>query len=345
MKKVVVAVVVAIIVLTGTLAWKIRAQDDAENGPPSGSGVVEGEAADVSSRLGARIAEIHLAEGDAVVAGAVLITLECDEPETRLAEAEARLAAMRAQAQGAGAQASAAQNQSLAARASVGASGANIAALDAQSQIAIREAERLESMGTHASVSRRDQARTAATRLDAQARAARAARSASQRQARAAQESASAAAAQAESATQQIAAASAVVHAAELAVAECQVRAPRAGTVERIYYERGELVMPGSVVARVVDPAFVRATFYLPNADIDAAEVGASARVAADAYPDRTFEATVRRVGLEAEFTPRNIQTRTDRDRLVFPVEVRVPNTEGLLRTGMPVSVTLDGAS
>ncbi len=137
----------------------------------------------------------------------------------------------------------------------------------------------------------------------------------------------------------------AVVRAAQVTVNECEIRAPRAGTVERIYYEPGELVMPGSVVARVLDPSFVRATFYLPNRDVDEAEVGATARVEADAYPDRRWEATVYRVGLEAEFTPRNIQTRTDRDRLVFPVEVRVPNEEGLLRAGMPVTVTLGGAS
>jgi len=48
-------------------------------------------------------------------------------------------------------------------------------------------------------------------------------------------------------------------------------------------------------------------------------------------------------VSLEAEFTPRNIQTRTDRDRLVYPGEVRVVNRDGKLRSGMPVQVTLTG--
>ncbi|MBW2460793.1 MAG: HlyD family efflux transporter periplasmic adaptor subunit [Deltaproteobacteria bacterium] len=341
MKKVIVATILFAAALTGAIAWKIQAQEAAEHGPPAGSGVVEGEAVDLSSRLGARINEVLVTEGASVAAGDVVLTLDCDEPEARLAEAVARLGAARAQAEGAGASASAAHDQSRAARASVTAAGANIAALDAQSSVAEREAIRVEEMGTHAALSRRDQARSTATRLEAQAAGARAARSASRRQAAAARSQAGAASAQAEAALQSIAAVEAIVRSAQLAVAECQIIAPRSGVVERVYYEPGELVMPGSVVARIVDPAFVRATFYLPNGDVDTAVVGRHASVEADAYPGRTFEATVHRVSLEAEFTPRNIQTRTDRDRLVFPVEVRVPNDEGLLRTGMPVVVTL----
>ena len=70
---------------------------------------------------------------------------------------------------------------------------------------------------------------------------------------------------------------------------------------------------------------------------------GAPAVVVADAWPGERFEGTVRTVSLEAEFTPRNIQTRTDRDRLVYPVEVTVRNRDGKLRAGMPVQVTLTG--
>ncbi|MEZ4335702.1 MAG: hypothetical protein R3B82_03655 [Sandaracinaceae bacterium] len=68
--------------------------------------------------------------------------------------------------------------------------------------------------------------------------------------------------------------------------------------------------MPGSVVARVVDPAFVRATFYLSNADLRRGERQGVGRGRGGRLPSRTFEGAVRRVGLEAEFTPRNIQTR-----------------------------------
>jgi len=46
---------------------------------------------------------------------------------------------------------------------------------------------------------------------------------------------------------------------------------------------------------------------------------------------------------VEAEFTPRNVQTREDRDRLVYAVEVAIPNPKGLLRPGMPVEITIPG--
>lgn len=344
MKRVIIIVVVLVVVLTGAIGWKIRAQNEAREGPPSGSGVVEGEGVDLSSRLGARVLEVPLAEGARVEAGAILLVLECSEPEARLAEARARLEVARAQADGARAQAEAARRQSRAARASTGAAQAQIAALATRRDVAQREAERVSSMGEHAALSRRDQAQAAAEGLAEQTNAARATQSASRQQAAAATSSAEAAGSSAEAADRGIAAIEALVRAAELAVAECRVLSPRAGVVERIYYDPGELVMPGAVVARVVDASNVRATFYLPNADVAAARVGGAARVVADAFEGRAFSATVHRVALEAEFTPRNIQTRSDRDRLVFAVEVRIPNDDGALRPGMPVTVTLPSA-
>jgi HlyD family secretion protein len=92
-----------------------------------------------------------------------------------------------------------------------------------------------------------------------------------------------------------------------------------------------------------VDLSEPKATFFLPNAEVAAVKPGARAEVVADAWPGETFEGTVRTVALEAEFTPRNIVTRTDRDRLVYPVEVTVRNRDGKLRAGMPVQVVLLG--
>jgi HlyD family secretion protein len=111
--------------------------------------------------------------------------------------------------------------------------------------------------------------------------------------------------------------------------------------VESLYFEAGEIVAPGTVVLRLVDLSDVRATFYLPNAELGEAWPDRPATVVADAWPDEEFDAQVITVGAEAEFTPRNIQTRSDRDRLVYAIEVRVQNREGLLRPGMPVQVTL----
>lgn len=341
MQRVVAAVVVLAVVLSGLIAWRIRAQRAALAGPASGSGVVESDGVDLSSRIGARVARVSVAEGQRVAAGAVVVELVCDEQKARLREAEARHASARAQAIAAQAEVQAARGQSSAARANIGAIGAQAGALDAQKAVALREAARLESMGEHAAVSARDKARAAADNLVEQERALRASQVVTRQQASSASFRAEASLSLASAAAESERALEAQVASAKLLVDECAIRAPHAGIIDRVYYDPGELVIPSAVVARLVDPAAVRVTFYVASADVDRAVVGHPATVEADAYPGQTFQATVSRVGLEAEFTPRNVQTRSDRDRLVFPVEVRLSQERPSLRDGMPVTVTL----
>jgi HlyD family secretion protein len=137
----------------------------------------------------------------------------------------------------------------------------------------------------------------------------------------------------------------ALVARAQLAVAECRIVTPQAGVIERVYFDPGELVSLGARVARVIRTQTVRATFYVPNAELGRVRVGQPVVVVADAFGEREFTGRVRRVGLEAEFTPRNVQTRSDRDRLVFPAEVDIENADAALRAGMPVTVTLGDGS
>jgi HlyD family secretion protein len=87
----------------------------------------------------------------------------------------------------------------------------------------------------------------------------------------------------------------------------------------------------------------MKATFYLPNAELGRAQPGADAELRVDAYLGEVFRGTVRHVASEAEFTPRNVQTREDRDRLVYAVEIQLDNPGGRLRAGMPAEVLLPG--
>ncbi|HEY6879002.1 MAG TPA: HlyD family efflux transporter periplasmic adaptor subunit [Polyangiales bacterium] len=341
MKKVVTIVVLMAGALLALLAQRIRAQGDAERGPAGGSGVIEADGIELASRIAARVRRVPHGEGTSVVEGDVVLELDCDEPTARLAEAEARLAAARETAASAQAQARAARGQQAAAYASVDVQGAATAALRAQEALASRDAQRYESMGEHAALSVRDRARSQAAELAQQTLAARASEAVSRRQATAALAQAEAAQAAASAALRNVAALEASVRTAELTVSECTVRAPHAGVLERVYYDPGELVAPGAQVARLIDPAVVELTFYLANQDVEAAQVGRRAEVHADAYPERVFAARVKRVALEAEFTPRNVQTRSDRDRLVYPVELRIDDPEHLLRTGMQAVASL----
>jgi HlyD family secretion protein len=341
MRRMIAGFVIAVVGLGGLLGSQVWLQQRVLSGPAGGSGVIEGASVRLSSRVGGRITELTAAEGARVSAGEVLLRLDCVEARAGLAEATARVAAAREQAAAAEAAADAADAAAGAAHASAMAADAQARAVSVQGAAADRQAGRLDAVTADVSLSMRDQARASAEGLQAQADAAAAVRQAGAAQARAASGQAGAARSQAEAARLQADAAEAALERAVLAVDECEVRAPRDGLVQLLPWEEGELVGPGAVLAIVVDLSEPTASFYLPNADLAAAQPGGRAEVRADAWPDRVFSGRVATVSSEAEFTPRNIQTRTDRDRLVYRVEVEVENPDGALRPGMPVEVQL----
>lgn len=341
MRRVVVLFIVLVAVLGTLLGLRLVRDRRAAEGPAGGSGVVEGTTVDVRSRLNARVITLHVQEGARVEKGALLATLDCTEPQAMLAEAEARLAMARAQAHAADASALASLRTSEAVAAQADGTQSQLESLAAQQGLAARQAERMEQLGDSATVAARDQARAQADALSQQLAASKHSSTAASRQARAAAEQERASREQASAALQAVQAADASVRRAQLSVGECELRAPLASTVETLVLEEGELAMPGTVLVRLVDTHNPRATFYLPNAELAAVHPGLSATVRADAYPDRSFPARVTTVAPEAEFTPRNVQTRSDRDRLVYPVKVRIEDSEGLLLPGMPVEITL----
>jgi HlyD family secretion protein len=343
MRRVLIVLAVLVVVLAGLIALRLWQQARALAAPSGGSGEIEGTSVDLSSRVGARIVAVAVREGQRVRQGDLLVRLDCADPEAQLAEAEARLAAARAQAVAAGAQIQASSRSRVAAGAAQEAARAQAAALEAQRDAADRQAKRLAGLTADVPESSIDQTRASATGLAHQTDAAKAQASASAEQVRAAAVGIRAATAQAEAAVAQVRAAEATVTRVRLLAGECEVHAPRDADVATLPHEVGELVSPGATLARLVDLSEVKATFYLPNAEIGAVKPGARAVVVADAWPGEQFEGTVRTIALEAEFTPRNIQTRSDRDRLVYPVEVTVQNRDGKLRAGMPVQVTLPG--
>lgn len=341
MRRVIIGFVVAVVVLGGLLTWQVVAQSLALLAPAGGSGVIEGTTVRLSSRVGGRIVELPFHEGDAVDAGAVLVKLDCIEARAGLAEAEARVEAARQQAEAAERAAGAASQSAGAASQSAKAASAQARAVTAQSQAASRESERLGSVAQDVSLAVQDRARFGAEGAQASVDAAIAASQAGQAQARAASGQAGAASAQAQAALSQVQAAEAALERAKLAVAECDVSTPLTGSVQLLPWELGELVPPGATLATVVDIKTAKAAFYLPNADLASARTGEAAEVRADAWPDQVFQGRITAIATEAEFTPRNIQTRTDRDRLVYRVEVAIDNPEGALRPGMPVEVVL----
>jgi len=343
MRRIAGVLAVLTLVLSGLLALRLHAQQAELRGPSGGSGEIEGTEINLSSRISARVEKVSVQKGATVKKGELLLALDCADPRAQIHDAEARLASARAQAKAALASADATRTQQVAASQSIAASKAQASALEAQRDATQRQAARLEAVGDDVAFSSRDQLRFSVIGLESQLAAAQASSAVTGEHAKAAIAQTRAAIAQAEAADATIGAAEAALERAQLLVAECEVHAPRDAFVEDVPFELGELVSPGATLVKLIDLAEVKATFYLPNAELAAARTGVKAIVVADAWPELRFEGTVRTVALKAEFTPRNIQTRTDRDRLVYPVEVVLPNPDGKLRAGMPVQVQLPG--
>lgn len=115
--------------------------------------------------------------------------------------------------------------------------------------------------------------------------------------------------------------------------------APVSGTVTEKYVNVGELLSPGRPIARIaqLDTMWVR--IYLPAQDFAEVIIGDTATV--DTEAGTTYSGTVTWVANEAEFTPKNVQTKKARADLVYAIEVTVPNPEQKLKIGQPVFVTI----
>ncbi|MFQ6007628.1 MAG: HlyD family secretion protein [Candidatus Zixiibacteriota bacterium] len=122
---------------------------------------------------------------------------------------------------------------------------------------------------------------------------------------------------------------------------DCYPICPTSGTVTAKYVEAGELLAPGRPIAKIsrLDTLWVK--IYLPTADF--AQVKISDKVIVDTESgNRQYQGEIVWTSEEAEFTPKNVQTKKARTNLVYAVKVRVVNTDGLLKIGMPVFVSVE---
>ena len=113
------------------------------------------------------------------------------------------------------------------------------------------------------------------------------------------------------------------------------LRAPLDGWVVRTVFEVGEVAPAGAPVVVVADWRELTLKVYLPEDRFGRVALGQTANVSVDAYPGETFDGTVTYIASEAEFTPRNVQTREDRVKSVYAVKLRVPNSDLRLKPGM----------
>ena len=146
---------------------------------------------------------------------------------------------------------------------------------------------------------------------------------------------------QVEAARGQVSQARAALDLAGSRLREAAIVSPINGVVLRKNLEAGEMANPGVSILTLVDPTDLWLRAYVPETDIGRIKVGMAARITIDAYKDRTFSGKITEIASEAEFTPKNVQTKKERVNLVFRIKIAVDNPQGLLKPGMPADADI----
>ena len=117
--------------------------------------------------------------------------------------------------------------------------------------------------------------------------------------------------------------------------------APRDGPIEYRVANVGEVLAAGGKVFTMLDASYVYMDIYLPTPEAGRIRIGSEARIVLDAYPDHVIPAKVVYVASQAQFTPKTVETKTERDKLMFRIRVRIDpdrlrGREALVRSGLP---------
>ena len=119
------------------------------------------------------------------------------------------------------------------------------------------------------------------------------------------------------------------------------LKAPIPGVVLSKNAQEGEIAFPGMSILTLTDPGDTWIKIYVPETMLGKVKIGQDVKVKTDSYPDKVYTGTVVNIASEAEFTPKNIQIKNERVKLVFAVKVRIENPDQELKQGMPADAEI----
>lgn len=276
-------------------------QSDLPEGFVRANGRIEAERVDVALKFGGRIAEVLADEGQMVAAGDIIAQIESTELEAQIRAAEASTRQ---------AEQELAQAKAL------------VAQREGEVTLAKAELKRTETLFTrgYAAGEKLDQRRSQEITAVAALNTARA----------------------------QVAAAEAAIEASEARVAALKANladytliAPRSGRVQYRLAQPGEVLAAGGKVISLLDLTDVYMDVYLPTDDAGRLRFGAEARLILDAAPQYVIPAYVTFVASEAQFTPKYVETESEREKLMFRVKLQIPveilsRYQDVVKTGVP---------
>jgi HlyD family secretion protein len=124
-------------------------------------------------------------------------------------------------------------------------------------------------------------------------------------------------------------------------IRDCFVIAPSNGVITLKSIEPGELVMVGMNVFRLTRLDKVKLTIYINEQELSNVKLGQHAKITTDAKTSKSFDGKVIYISPIAEFTPKNVQTKEERTKLVFGVKIEIDNPDGILKPGLPADATI----
>lgn len=281
--------------------WWTSLDPDLEPGFARANGRIEATRVDVAVKYGGQISEVLVEQGGLVEAGDVIARIEATELEAQLRAARA---------------ATLQRHQELVQ------ADALIAQHEGELSLARSELERTETLMErgYATSEMLDIRRSKATSAAAAVTTAQARRASAEAAIMAAE-------------------ANAAVIAARLKYHV--LTAPRAGRVQYRLAEPGEILPPGGKVVSLLDLTEVYMDVYLPTAEAGQTMIGAEARLILDAAPQYVVPASVSFIASEAQFTPKYVETESEREKLMFRVRLKIPaeilrRYADTVKTGLP---------
>jgi HlyD family secretion protein len=278
------ALAVAVLAFIGFRFWKSK-QNELPKGIVSGNGRVEGTLVDISSKEPLRVGKILVNEGDSVKPGQVLVQMDTDTLQAKLAEANASIAA---------------------AQEKVALAKANIVKQESEIQLAEVEAKRAQNLVKTGAGSQRD--------LDV-------------RNTKVETTKASLAESKASLATalQDVEVARANAVTIQTRIDDATLKSPVTGRVLYRLAEPGEVLGAGGKALTVVNLEDIYMEIFLPAEPASQLKVGAEGRITVDYAPGRAVAGHVSFVSPEAQFTPKYVETQSEREKLMFRVKIQLP--------------------
>jgi HlyD family secretion protein len=281
--------------------WLLPPAPDAPEGFAKANGRIEAERLDIAAKYPGRLKELLVKEGDAVAAGQVLARMDTAEQDAQLHEAEASVR----------------QSERM---------------LDQAVALLTQRKSEFELSGQQLNRSEKLKKKGYSTQevIDSR-RSVRAA-------ARAAESSAQAQIAVARAA---IDAGVARVERVKTVLDDAVLKAPRAGRVQYRLALPGEVLPAGGKILTLLDLTDVYMIAFLPTRDAGRLALGSEARLIFDSAPQYVVPAAITFVAADAQFTPKYVETRSEREKLMFRVKVQIPKDllekyADLVKTGVP---------